>query len=1161
MTNPLFKVLEKSNNYVRLKNAVKSGEGPVSVFGLGESQRMHISSALQAGLGTTMLFISPSALAAKQAYEFISAYNSNVLLFPAREVPLNARGIAQSQELSAQRMKVLSALVSGKTNITVVASIEAVMQQLVMPEAIAGCSHSLKVGMIISPQALLKLFAQAGYERTDVCEGKGQFAARGGCIDVFPVTTQNPIRIEFFDDEIDTMREYDPITQRSIQNIMEVYIPCAGELPLTPELCENAVNALKSHAHFGQELEKIKNGILPDNALSFIPLFCRERYCLIDYLPKDGMILIDEPARIDESAKYVYTSFMNELGDVLAADEGHPLQEGLVNTPTYVINRLNTSQTVMLFAFSRAYALISPKLIIKAETVPAPRYMLGVENLDEALKQDIIAWKKKQYSILIYAGSHAQRVQDLLRELDIDAPIIEKAERDILPRELSIVAETIPMGFEYPDISLVVLSEHELFGAEFRLRPTSVKRNKQQLSVSELSVGDLVVHERHGIGRFDGVTTLKVDGKTRDYIELYYHGGNKLYIPTDQLDRIQKYIGGDAEKQKLSRLGSSEWQKTVSRTKASVKQLAFDLLKLYGDRSRRKGYKFSPDTDWQRRLELSFPFTETADQLTSIAEIKKDMESDRIMDRLLCGDVGYGKTEVALRAAFKCVMDGKQCAFLVPTTILAQQHYNTLTARYADFPVNVALLCRFKTSAEVAEIKRKLKKGEIDIIIGTHSILAKDVKFHDLGLLIIDEEQRFGVNHKEQIKNMKLNVDVLTLSATPIPRTLHMSMSGIRDMSVIDTPPEERFPIQTYVLEYSDRVIREAILKELGRGGQVFYLYNNVKTMDLFAEKLSSLIPEATVVCAHGQMPEQQLEKTMLDFIDNKFNVLLCSTIIESGIDIRNANTLIVHNADCFGLSQLYQLRGRIGRGSRLAYAYFTYEQDKILSEVAFKRLSAIKQFTQFGAGFRIAMRDLEIRGAGDILGAEQHGHMQAVGYEMYCRLINSAIKQAKGEKDIPTVETTMEVGIDAFIPSKYIAREETRMQMYKRIASIDNIDDYRDVQDEFIDRFGDMPIPVQNLLEISLYKAKAAKMSIVKVTAKRGEAGLIITKNTNIDPIKLIDMISKLNNASVNLADETILTFKKRDEEPENMFKLIKSTIDSLSSICIENFSEQQDE
>ncbi len=1150
--DPLFKVLSRSSEYLRLLDTLGTGKGPISVFGLGEAQRMHIVSALHAAVGGSLLFAAPSAQSAKQIHEYISAYHPDALLFPAREIPLNAHSFVQSQDLTMRRMNIVNKLVSGEDCI-IVAPIEALMQRMVPPEIILSFTRTVRIGMTIDPGSLLRHFIEAGYERVEVCEGRGQVTQRGGCIDIFPVTSNYPIRIEFFDDEVDTMREYDPISQRSIENVNHISIPPATELPLTRDMRQKGIAALRGRPNYELETEKLRAGGIPDNALALLPLFSREESCFLDYLPEDCIVIMDEPSRIEESAKFTYTRFMDELGDVLRAREGHDQQAGLVHTASSTIARLDTPRTAMLFSLTRSYNLIKPRELVKFDTAQVPKYMLGVQGLDEALRGDIALWKQKNYSVLLYAGSHAQRVKDLLSELGIEAPVIPQLEREIIPREVSIIGGSIPMGFEYPELGLAVLSEHELFGAEYHRAAKPSAKKKKTLALSELSPGDLIVHEAHGIGRFAGVTTLSVDGRTKDYIELVYQAGDKIYIPTDQLDRVQKYIGGDEEKQKLSKLGSTEWQKTVSRTRESVKQLAFDLVKLYGERSRRKGYCFSPDTDWQQRLELSFPYNETEDQLTSIEEIKRDMESERIMDRLLCGDVGYGKTEVALRAAFKCAMDGKQCAFLVPTTILAQQHYNTLTSRFADFPVHVELLSRFKTPAERKQIKEKLKKGEIDIIIGTHSLLAKDVKFHDLGLLIIDEEQRFGVNHKEQIKDMKRNVDVLTLSATPIPRTLHMSMSGIRDMSVIETPPDERYPVQTYVTEYSDRLIREAILKELARGGQIYFVYNNVKGMDIFASRLSELIPEARINYAHGQMSEHQLENTMLDFLANKFDVLLCSTIIESGLDIRNANTIIIYDADKFGLAQLYQLRGRVGRGARLGYAYFTFAENKVLTEIADKRLSAIKQFTQFGAGFRIAMRDLEIRGAGEILGAEQHGHMAAVGYEMYCKLIDSAIKEARGEKVKPELETIIEVPIDAFIPKNYITREETRMQMYRHIAAITDMDGMSDVQDEFIDRFGDIPKSVQNLLDISLYKARAGALGMIKIMVKHGEARFVFGSITNIDPGKLFANLSKMEGASFIGGDNTTLVIKRRNRSVEEMFEIAKDTINTLMSFAEE--------
>ena len=819
----------------------------------------------------------------------------------------------------------------------------------------------------------------------------------------------------------------------------------------------------------------------------------------------------------------------------MQAGEIQPEQANLTVSPLETIKRMDTRRTAMMFALTRSYGLIGQRCIFRFDTRPVSRYV----GREELLAEDIEAWKKSHTSVLIYAGTHAKRLQDRLLDSNHIVPIKEKLDRDIVPGEVLIIEQQLNHGFEYPELSLAVVTENELYGAETR-RPADnkKKRRKPQLVFSELNVGDLVVHELHGIGRFVGVETLTVGGVQKDYLHLVYSGGDKLYIPTDQLDRVQKYIGGgdDEGTQRLSKLGSGEWQKTVSRTRDSVKKLAFDLVRLYGERQKRKGFKFSPDTPWQRKLEDSFPYEPTPDQLTSIQEIKADMESDKVMDRLLCGDVGYGKTEVALRAAFKAVMDGKQCAMLVPTTILAQQHYNTIAARFDGFPVKVELLSRFKTPKEEEKIIEGLQSGSVDMVVGTHKLLSKSVKFKDLGLLIIDEEQRFGVGHKEQIKNIRQSVDVLTLSATPIPRTLHMSMTGIRDMSVIETPPSQRYPVQTYVMEYSDSVIREAILKEIGRGGQVYFVYNNVRSMEQFAGR--ELVPEARVCFANGQMNERVLEKTMLEFMDHKYDVLLCSTIIESGLDMQNVNTIIIYDADTMGLSQLYQLRGRVGRGVRLGYAYLTYRPNKAMSETAEKRLIAIRELTQFGSGFKIALRDLEIRGAGNLLGPEQHGHMEAIGYDLYCKIVDSAVREAKGEELPKDIDTVVDIPISANIPKRYIPREAERLSMYKRIAFIAAQADVYDVQDELIDRYGDIPEEVQNLIFIALIKAEAQRAYIQRLMVRDGEVRIVFDPEAPMDGAKLFA-------AANNIAGAVMLP----EEVPTIVIRRPKSDVKKLCS------------
>ena len=1142
---PLFAVLEKSDEYKRLRDELNRGAGPVSVFGLGEAERLHISAALADAFvtsGKTLLYITPSLQSARRLSEEFSGYLENILLFPMRETPLNAHSYVQSQELTAKRMKVIMNLIDEKPCF-IIAPVEALMQRMCAPEVLAEETHTVRIGMTVSPISLLKRFIDAGYERTALCEGRGQVALRGGYLDVFPVTSDNPVRIEFFDDEIDSLRLFDPVSQRSTENISAISIPPASEIILTREMRQRGIAALRNNIKYEFETQQLRDGGMPANALSLISVFCNEEISIIDYLPSDAVIVLDEPARVEESAKYSYTQFMQTLSEVLQSGEGHELQSNLMDSTLTTLSKLDRGTLAMLFALTRSYPLIRAKSLVKFDTRPIARYIPG----DDAIKNDIGLWKQKGFTVLIYAGARAQTIADTLSDMGIIVPVVKEIDRELVQGEQLIFEASLPRGFEYPALRLAFISEYELFGAEYRQNLPIPKKAKSGLALYELEEGDLIVHEVYGIGRFAGVKTLTVEGKTRDYIELVYQGDDKLFLPTDRLDKVQKYIGGEEDKQKLSKLGSGEWQKTVAGTRASVKKLAFDLIKLYGERSRRKGFKFSPDNEWQKRLEMSFPYNETPDQITSIREIKKDMESDKIMDRLLCGDVGYGKTEVALRAAFKCAMDGKQCAILVPTTVLAQQHYNTLSSRYAGFPVKVEMLSRFRTPAEQADIKKRLGEGLIDIIIGTHALLSKSVKFHDLGLLIIDEEHRFGVNHKEQIKALKNSVDVLTLSATPIPRTLHMSMSGIRDMSVIETPPEARYPVQTFVTEYSDALAREAILKEIGRDGQVYFVYNNVASMPSFAEKLGALVPEARIVYANGQMNERLLEKTMLAFMNHEFDVLLCSTIIESGLDIANANTMIIYDADCFGLSQLYQLRGRVGRGLKLGYAYFTFKQNKVLSETAFKRLTAIREFTQFGSGFRIALRDLEIRGAGEVLGAEQHGHIAQVGYEMYCRLINAAIKEAKGEKIEKEFDTAMEVPVDAYIPAKYIPREQGRMAMYRRIAAIKDIEDLRDVQDEFIDRYGDIPKSVQNLMDIALLKAKASRAGIISLSCRPNEARFVFDNEAPIDTAKLFANINNMEGASFTGGENTGLIVQRKHKTVEEMFRIAVDTVETL--------------
>jgi len=1145
--HPLIKILNKHPEYTRLVDALKKGEGSAAVFGLGEAVRPHIAAGLLCHTGKTVLIITANESSAARIQQDMAAFTDRAYHLPARELPLGAKGIAASAGLTARRLEPLCALLNGE-NIAVAVSAEALIQRMTPPAAIAQCMRTVSAGDRTEPRELLAALINAGYERVDMCEGKGQVCLRGGYLDVFPISMANPVRIEFFDDEIDTMRTYDAVSQRSIENIDRCVIPPATEMPLTKEARTRGMRALRKKEGMKEEYDRLSEGGIPLGLEMLMPLFYPEAF-VTDYLPEGAIILIDEPQRVEESAKLAFTTHLDRVGSYIHEGTALPEQAELICQPSHILQSLDTPYTAMLFALTRTYGLIKPKCLFRFETRPMAKYIGNTP----ALAADIEGWKRGGSTVMIYAGAHAKRIGDMLGDEGVTIGIAEALTRDIISGEQLIVGQSIARGFEYPELRLAVISECELYGTESP-RSASASKKKPKLAFSELSVGDLVVHELHGIGRFVGVVTLQVAGVSRDYLHLVYAGGDKLYVPTDQLDRVQKYIGGDETTAHLSHLGTGEWQRTVNKTRESVKKLAFDLVKLYGDRLHRKGHAFPPDTAWQKRLEESFPYQETPDQLTSIAEIKKDMESNRVMDRLLCGDVGYGKTEVALRAAFKAVTDSKQVAFLVPTTILAQQHYNTLAARFSGFPVNVALLSRFNTPSEEARVIDGLKKGTIDVVVGTHKLLSKSVQFKDLGLLIIDEEQRFGVGHKEQIKEMRKDIDALTLSATPIPRTLHMSMTGIRDMSVIETPPEQRYPVQTYVMEYSEAVAREAIMKELGRGGQVFFVYNNVRGMETFAEKMKQLVPEARIAYAHGQMGERQLERTMLDFMEQQYDVLLCSTIIESGLDIPNVNTIIIYDADKMGLAQLYQLRGRVGRGARLGYAYLTFMRDKVLSDIAEKRLSAIREFTQFGAGFKIAMRDLEIRGAGNLLGPEQHGHMAAVGYDLYCKIVEGAVKEAKGEKEPVKIDTVVDIPVPASISTHYIPRESERLSMYKRIALIETRDDLYDVQDELIDRYGDIPEDTANLLNIALIKADCSRAGVTQLRIRDKEVRFVFDKQAPIDGAKLIAAAGNIAGARMTFGDTPSMVISRPESDAAALYAMLPQFVYMLADCLSAN-------
>nr|AGF93493.1 transcription-repair coupling factor [uncultured organism] len=963
-------------------------------------------------------------------------------------------------------------------------------------------SMRLKTGDEIDITDMRETLNVLGYEREEMVEQFQQFSVRGGIIDIYSVTRDRPCRIELFGDEIDSIRVFDPNTQRSIEEIEEIVIPPAREIILFPERIndqlavikkdyEEAVERLKKigneeEAEYLEEksseaLEKLTEFEKFPGYEQFMPYFFEDLNTVFDYVDENTLLFLDNPEKIKQRV----ASFTHEINETQSTllEQGSIILSYADNFPTQhqFLQELGDFRgATFTDAFQEGDFLLSPQAEFTYSTKGVEPYHGQLELLVERLME-----LKGNYKVVITLNSDnkVERIGDYLRENNL--PAVEET-NSLKENHIVVTSGSFSEGFIFEDIKLAVFTEKEVIGnQQKKKRQTSIIEEGVEISsLNELNPGDYVVHENHGIGKYMGVKTLEIQNRHQDYLVLKYADEDKLYVPTDKVNLVQKYIGTDSKPPKLYSLGSSEWKKVKQRVKNSVKEMAIGLLELYAERETVEGYAFSEDTVWQREFEDSFPYEETPDQMNAIEEVKKDMEDPTPMDRLLCGDVGYGKTEVAIRAAFKAAMDGKQTAVLVPTTILAQQHYNTFSERIEKYPINVEMISRFKTKREQEEILKKLAKGEVDIVIGTHRLLSEDVIFSDLGLLIIDEEQRFGVSHKEKLKNIKSSVDVLTLTATPIPRTLHMALVGVRDMSVIETPPENRYPIRTYIREFNEELVRETIRREMGRNGQVYFVHNRVEDIDKKADMVRRLVPEARVAVAHGQMNENRLERLMYNFYNNEYDVLVCTTIIENGLDIPNVNTIIINRADLMGLAQLYQLRGRVGRSSRVAYAYLLYESDRVLPEVAEKRLKAIKEFTNLGSGFKIAMRDLEIRGAGNLLGAEQHGHIASIGFSLYCKLLEGAIEELKGEEE-ESGEIELDFKQDAYIPDDYISDSKQKIEIYKKIKGVDSEREIRDIKDEINDRFGTPPLPVENLIKISGLGLRGRRLGIEQIKEK----------------------------------------------------------------------------
>ena len=1089
----------------------KEQKGILQFAGCVNSQKTHMMYALSDGFDFKIIATS-SEMKAKQVYEEYRFLDSDIYLYPAKDL-LFYQADLRGKYLLKQRMEVFQAIMEGR-GVTVVTSFDGFMDALLPVEMIRERIRTLKLGETVDFEQLKKDMVLLGYDREEQIEGPGQFAVRGGILDIYPLTEEVPIRVELWGDEIDSIRTFDVESQRSIENLEEITIYPATDFP--------------------EEEAK--------------------RVSFLDYFDADKTILfLDEPVRLIEKGDGVEAEFVQAQANRFESGLDVSDEEMKLFEAKEVAEKMNRFSCIAFSALEMKCKELRAKEVFHLQSKSVNPY----NNSFEMLTRDLKRLKRTGYRVVLLSGSRtrAKRLAEDLRDYNLSSFYSEDMEREVQDGEIMVTYGHVAEGYEYPMLKFMVISETDIFGKTKKKKKRKTYEGQKILNFAELKAGDYVVHENHGLGIYQGIEKVEVDKVAKDYMKISYAGGGNLYIPATQLDLIQKYASADAKKPKLNRLGGQEWAKTKTRVRGAVKEIAKDLVQLYAARQEKAGFVYGEDTVWQREFEEMFPFEETDDQLLAIEAVKRDMESTKIMDRLICGDVGYGKTEIAIRAAFKAVQENKQVVYLVPTTVLAQQHYNTFMQRMKEFPVRVDLMCRFRSSAQQKKTIEDTKRGLVDIVIGTHRVLSDDMEFKDLGLLIIDEEQRFGVQHKEKIKKLKENIDVMTLTATPIPRTLHMSLIGIRDMSVLEEAPNDRMPIQTYVMEYNDEMVREAIQRELSRQGQVYYVYNKVKDIDEIAAKIQKLVPEANVAYTHGQMREHKLENIMLDFINGEIDVLVSTTIIETGLDISNANTMIIHDADQLGLSQMYQLRGRVGRSNRMAYAFLMYRRDKLLKEVAEKRLAAIREFTDLGSGFKIAMRDLEIRGAGNLLGAEQHGHMEAVGYDLYCKMLNEAVKHLKGELEEEPYTTTVDLNVDAFIPASYIPNEYQKLDIYKRIASIENEEEMDDMLEELIDRFGDVPKKVQQLLSIALLKSLAHSVYVVSVEQKGEVFKFVMYDKAKVHVERIPALLEKFKgNLKFTVDTNPYFTYQKlsknKKDKDEDVIELVKNVLNEIKTL-----------
>ena len=1138
--NFLIKTLEENKKFQELTKQINK-TGPIAISGLVDVEKLHVLAGIFNETKRPMVLVTYNEIQARKLYQDLKKLIKQTYFFPKKEIT-SYDYVAQSKEIEYKRIDVLNKMYLAKQQkepIIIVTTIEAVMQKMIAKDTLYQNVIDFKVGKTYLLDGIKEKLVGLGYERSDLIENKGQFSIRGGIVDV-GLSEKIGVRIEFWGDEVDSIRFFQISSQRSTEMLKEITIFPAHEL-IVQDLSEAVKNIQEKYPEEIEDIELIKNGDYISKINKYFNEFYENQASFLDYMSDEYLLLLDEKSKINQRESNII-------------EDNNKLIASLVEKEKFVPEAIeNISKFEYNFEEKQIIYLEQNDSIKNIQKYYFETREINFYNLQlDLLLADIVTYQKNKKKVVLLAGNEisAKKLCDILKENQINYKYEQEAE-NVKPGEIIVTIGGFSSGFENYDLNLIVISLQNNFEEPVKRKKklSSTFKDSEKIVFADLKPGDIVVHQTHGIGQFIGVNTITADGVTKDYIKIKYRNDDILYVPTNSLDSVRKYIGGgDNSSPRLNKLGGKEWSATTSKVKKNLEAVAKDLIELYAKRQKIKGFSFSPDTPWQKQFEDSFPYTETDDQLRCIQDVKKDMEKPQPMDRLLCGDVGYGKTEVAIRAAFKAVMDQKQVAYLVPTTILANQQYEEFKTRMQEFAINVELLNRFKTKKEQDEIIKKLKLGEVDVVVGTHRLLSEDVNFKDLGLLIIDEEHRFGVKDKEKIKKLRTNIDVLTMTATPIPRTLHMSIVGVRDMSVIYEPPHNRKPVQTYVLEYDQEVITEAITKEIERDGQVFYLFNQVEGIEKKANEISMLVPEAKVGFAHGKMSGRELEEIMESFINHEINVLVCTTILESGIDIPNANTIIVENADRLGLAQLYQIRGRVGRSDKQAYAYVTYKRDKLLSEVADKRLKAIKEFTEFGSGFKIAMRDLEIRGAGSMLGEMQHGHMEQVGYDTYCKLLDEVIKEMQGIEVVEEQDVQIDLAVSSYIPDNFIENSSQKIEIYQNIALCRTEEELQNVIDEVIDRYGRLPKELENLIDIARIKQLARKANILKIAQRENGIVFYFVKE-KIKPEMVNTLITKYPMlVKFSNAVEPYVTL--RIKENENVIEKAKEFLNTVIEI-----------